>query len=129
MRRMFRECKETRREVERNWSERLDAASRFAKSEEFKLSEGMSPEERAKYEKMARANLGIPEDAELDWYLSGKVAKEMLDIKRDEKLGKGSYLFGIGKKSTEEIEAVLRERQPEMPKLREVEKSLSNEGG
>lgn len=127
MRRMFRECRETR-DVERRWSERLEAASEFTQSEEFKLSEGMSPEERAKYERMAREHLGIPQDAEVDWMQSGKIAKEMLEIKRKEKLGKRPSLFGIGKKSAEEIEAVLRERQPEMPKLREVEKDLSNTG-
>ncbi len=127
MRRMFRECRETR-DVERRWSERLEAASKFTQSEEFKLSEGMSPEERAKYERMAREHLGIPQDAEVDWYVAGKIAKEILEIKRDQKLGKGNILFGIGKKSDEEIKEILEARKPEMPKLREVEKSLSNEG-
>ena len=117
MRRMFRETRNTEAE---NWSRRLDRASEIAKSEEFKISEGMSPEERRIYERIARERLGISQDAEVDWYVAGKIAKEILEIKKDEKLGKGDIL--------EEIKEILEARKPEMPKLREVEKTFSNEG-
>jgi len=65
--------------------------------------------------KLAKAELGISEpDEALKCLEYARICKKILDMAKAERDAK--------------IQAAIKERQPEMPKLREVEKDLSNEG-
>ena len=117
MRRMFREVGEVR-EVrdygKKSPFENLQEGSELLKSHGvFRPNPDTKPGS-AKWN-LAKAELGIDApDEELKGLDYAKICKKILDMAKAERDAK--------------IQAAIKERQPEMPKLREVEKDLSNTG-
>lgn len=116
MRRMFREVREVRevRKSEKSAFENLQESSELLKSHGvFRPNPDTKPGSEMWIK--AKHELGISEpDEELKGLDYARIAKKILDLKKAERDAK--------------IEATIKERQPEMPKLREVEKAFSNEG-
>jgi len=120
MRGMFREIDEVRETAD--WEAKLDRASELC-SEASSFIPGANNE----FIPQALQELGFTSIKECSGLEMAAVLKRARDIRKSQEK-KGSHLFGIGKKSNEEIKEILEARKPEMPKLREVEKDLSNEG-
>ena len=117
MRRMFREIGEVR-EV-RDYGKKSPFEN-LQESSDLLKSHGVfrpNPDTKPGSEKwnLAKAELGISEpDSELKGLEYARICKKILDMAKAERDAK--------------IQAAIKERQPEMPKLREVEKDLSNTG-